>query len=157
MAEEEKNLIETASLENKIEYETQANRVAQLAILYMTHPELIDKSKNLYPDLWVGKTLLRCEVQALAILLVKKKIVTADELVAQYAESIDQFLLKREEELGAVITTQGVFVPDDSPLNPNRKEPEPPCPPLTPEAPPNSQSVSPKEGTQDSTSNTKEE
>jgi len=143
------NLFEQASPIARAEYEILANRISQLAILYMQHPELIDKPLGrTFPDLWVGKTLLRCEIQAIGNVLIEKGIITADELLAKYSEAIELFLSHRERELGCIIAVDGVYVPEDSPLNKGES-----CQ-STQEGPQSLPSASPKEPTPDSTSNT---
>lgn len=144
------NLFEKASEEARVAYETQANRLGQLAVLYKSRPQLLAPDENMFPDLWVGKTILRCELQALGNIMLAKGLISPDELLEHYTAAIQLFLENRERELDGLITVDGVFVPETSPLVAK----ENPCPSTQPQQQSSeSKSTSPK--ILDSTSNTK--
>lgn len=98
------NLLAEANPINIALYENEARRIAQLFGLYdhMSDP-------NIGPaNIWISKMIQRGETTAIANLLIKHGIFTADEYFQEATKHVSEELDRVQKEYGLIITAEGI-------------------------------------------------
>lgn len=95
----------------KAMYQDEARRVAQMYGIYkhLKHGN-IDTS-----NIWVGKMLQRAETTALLTILVRKRIIIAEDFLNESIHQLKAMIEATELELGIIITSEGILTREDPP------------------------------------------